>query len=375
MQNKHLHIISFDIPFPANYGGVIDVFYKIKALQKAGVKVHLHCFEYGDRSPTKELKKYCESVYYYKRKMGLASCLSIKPFIVKSRSSKALLNILLKDEYPILFEGLHTCYYLNDKRLKDRFKIYRESNIEHHYYYHLSLATRNIFKRIFYLSESLKLLRYQSKLKHADLMLAVSKIDEQYLQCRFPKHKVCHLPSFHANESVTSLSGQSNYALFHGKLSVDENEKVAIYLIKEVFNQLDYPLIIAGQSPSKYLLKLQESNTNIKLIANPSDKEMTDLVQNAQVNLMLTFQATGLKLKLLNSLYQGKFCICNSNMLTGTSLSDICSIADTTEELINQILRLSKEEFSQQYIEKQKSYLEENFSNQKNIEQLLSYLA
>ena len=47
MQNKHLHIISFDVPYPANYGGVIDVFYKIKALHAKCVKIHLHCFEYG----------------------------------------------------------------------------------------------------------------------------------------------------------------------------------------------------------------------------------------------------------------------------------------------------------------------------------------
>jgi hypothetical protein len=52
---KHLHIISFDVPYPANYGGVIDVFYKLKNLHKAGVKIILHCFEYG-RGEQKELR-------------------------------------------------------------------------------------------------------------------------------------------------------------------------------------------------------------------------------------------------------------------------------------------------------------------------------
>ena len=37
---KHLHIISFDVPYPANYGGVIDVFYKLKALHAEGIKIH-----------------------------------------------------------------------------------------------------------------------------------------------------------------------------------------------------------------------------------------------------------------------------------------------------------------------------------------------
>ena len=58
MKNKTLHIVSFNIPFPANYGGVIDVFYKIKALQNQGVNIILHAFEYG-RQQAPELEKYC----------------------------------------------------------------------------------------------------------------------------------------------------------------------------------------------------------------------------------------------------------------------------------------------------------------------------
>ncbi|MEI7802398.1 MAG: mannosyltransferase, partial [Bacteroidota bacterium] len=44
---NQLHIISFNVPYPPDYGGVIDVYYKIKALKEAGVKIHLHCYEYG----------------------------------------------------------------------------------------------------------------------------------------------------------------------------------------------------------------------------------------------------------------------------------------------------------------------------------------
>src|ERR1700751_5076821 len=124
---KFLHIISFDVPYPAHYGGVIDVFYKLVSLHKAGVKIILHCMEYG-RGEQKELEKYCEKVHYYKRKTSFLHQLSSVPYIVKSRTSTQLINKLLKDEYPILFEGLHTCYYLSDKRLAKRKKIYRESN-------------------------------------------------------------------------------------------------------------------------------------------------------------------------------------------------------------------------------------------------------
>ena len=46
----------------------------------------------------------------------------------------------------------------------------------------------------------------------------------------------------------------------------------------------------------------------------------------------------------------------------------------TTEELKKEIMRLSKETFSQQHFEKQKKYLEEYFSITKNTKQLLTYL-
>ena len=61
-QNKEIHIVAFTIPYPANYGGVIDVFYKIKALYKLGVKINLHCFKY-DRTDSIELNKYCKTAW------------------------------------------------------------------------------------------------------------------------------------------------------------------------------------------------------------------------------------------------------------------------------------------------------------------------
>src|SRR5512133_461777 len=106
MPDKHLHIISFDIPFPPNYGGVIDVYYKLKTLHSLGVKIHLHCFEYPGRSRSEDLNALCEEVFYYPRITGLRSAFSFAPYIVSSRKSEELMKNLLKDEHPILFEGL-----------------------------------------------------------------------------------------------------------------------------------------------------------------------------------------------------------------------------------------------------------------------------
>lgn len=103
MPDMHLHIISFDIPYPPNYGGIIDVYYKLVALKRAGVKIHLHCYEYG-RKPAQELEQWCENVYYYPRSTGIWNSLYKRPYIVQSRRSKELINRLIQDEYPILLK-------------------------------------------------------------------------------------------------------------------------------------------------------------------------------------------------------------------------------------------------------------------------------
>ena len=371
MSDKHLHIISFDVPWPANYGGVIDVYYKLVALKKVGVKIHLHCFDYG-RGEAKPLKEYCEEVNYYPRRTGVFPNLSLTPYIVNSRKSEQLIQNLLKDEHPILFEGLHSCYYLDDERLKGRFEIYRESNIEHHYYYHLFKSEKNPLKKIFFRAESYKLKRFQNILRKADLMLVVSQSDTDYLKKQFPGNNVVYLPSFHPNDDFTVIPGKGNYILYHGKLSVTENYNAAEYLISNIFNKSPHKLIIAGMDPPDHLIKLCKLHDNVQLIINPEDDEMFSLIQNAQANILITFQATGLKLKLLNTLFKGRFCIVNPEMVQGTGLEQLCLSGSTPQELKAIISEVFDETFDISEVEKRKQLLEKNYSNSMNAGKLIS---
>ena len=88
IQKSVIHVVSFDIPFPADYGGVMDIFYKIRALSEAGLAITLHCFQYRDRQPQAELEKYCTHVYYYRRAETPLSILNAQPYITRSRASR-----------------------------------------------------------------------------------------------------------------------------------------------------------------------------------------------------------------------------------------------------------------------------------------------
>jgi hypothetical protein len=373
MSDRHIHIISFDIPYPPNYGGVIDVYHKLRALHQQGVRVHLHCFEYN-RSKAPELSSYCESIHYYRRITGIRSAFSLKPYIVISRRSPELLNNLMQDDYPILFEGLHSCYLLDHPALKDRKKIYRESNIEHHYYFNLFKAEKNLAKKFYFLLASLKLRMFEKILEHANMMLAVSQKDSDYLKKKFPNRNIIYLPSFHANDQMNVKPGRGDFILYHGNLSVAENYEAASFLVKQVFTRTGHRLIIAGLNPPQFLIKLVSKHPNVEMATNPTDHELFGLISNAHINLLITFQATGLKLKLLNTLYKGRFTLVNDMMLNGTGLDDVCRIANTPSEILKVIDELSDKEIMEQEIRQRAELLSKDYSNQLNAKKLIEYI-
>jgi hypothetical protein len=370
--NLHLHIISFNIPFPPNYGGIIDVFYKLRSLKQLGVKIHLHCFEYG-RKRAKELNQYCETVNYYKRLLGITQAIGKKPYIVKTRKSDELLNNLLKDNHPIMFEGLHTTFHLNSTHLKDRFTIVRTHNIESDYYIKLHAVEKNLFKQIYYEEEADRLKRYEPVLKNASLIAAISDNDYKYFNSRYSN--TTFIPAFHPNDEISIKKGTGNFILYHGNLSVAENISAAKELINSVFSKIDYSVKIAGRNPEKSLIKLSNKFKNIELIANPSDKEMNSLITDAQINILTTSQNTGIKLKLIASMFSGRHCIVNDMMVNNTGLENLCHIANSPKQIIEKINELWEKEIDNSISNERNKILFQQYSNIKNAAKLVSFLS
>jgi glycosyltransferase involved in cell wall biosynthesis len=361
--DKVLNVVSLNIPWPPSYGGVIDIYYKLKALHDCGVRIVLHCFEY-ERARAAALMDVCEEVHYYRRRTGVLPNLTLLPYNVYGRKNARLIDNLLKNDSPILFEGLHSCYYLKDRRLKNRFKIFRECNIEHDYYRAIGQAERNILKRYFYRIEAWRFERFQKHAVHAELMLAVSTADRDYLRRVFPDSRVEFMPCFHGNTEIVAAEGQSDYILYHGKLSVKENEKAALHLIENVFCKLPCRCIIAGMNPPATLLNAARPYPNITVEANPSVEHIHDLIRQAQINLLVTFQDTGLKLKLLNSLFIGRHTVVNSPMLRGSGLDSLCFTADTPGEMIRLCRELMQQPFTSDCIQKRRALLFPTFSDE-----------
>lgn len=337
MNDKHLHIVSFDVPYPANYGGVIDVFHRIRALANNGVAVHLHCYDYG-RGRQQLLEEMCAEVRYYERDMSFARQLSSKPFIVASRCNAQLVDDLLSDGYPVLCEGLHTTSIVADSRLSNR-KIYvRAHNVEHDYYRLLAASERNPLRRLYFNVEAWRLRRYEPILAKVSGVFAISQSDADYFSGKYPN--VMFVPGFSAFDAVRSKTGKGDYVLYHGNLSVAENADAAEWLLLNVFSRLDFACVIAGLNPSRRLEEAVAKVPNVRLVANPTDEAMAALIADAQVNVLVTHQPTGMKLKLLNALYNGRHCLANPAMLTGTTLDGLCCVASDAETMRAEVAEL-----------------------------------
>ncbi len=209
----------------------------------------------------------------------------------------------------------------------------RAHNIEHDYYKALALAPGKISDRMFFALEAFKLRAYEKVLRHADLIAPLNHNEMSHFMAKFPTTPVHFTPVFF-DETPSEVSGAGNYVLSHGNLTVAENVKAAKWIIDNIAPAMpDTQFIIAGYRPPMMLSHAVLETPNVKLIGSPDNAEMANLIDNAKVHLLITFQATGVKLKLLNVLLRRGKVVANSLMVAGTGLETLCHIGNSPSEI------------------------------------------
>lgn len=359
MTNKRIHIVSFDVPFEPNYGGILDVYLRAKALKQAGFYIVMHCFDYG-RGKLKLDRDIADEVFYYKRKTSIFSFIGTAPYIVRGRKNKQLLTNLRKDNDPILLEGQHSTGFIDQLNRNNRTILIRKHNVEWQYYSELANRERSLMKLVFYRTESRRL-RHQEARLYKFPLLCISQTDLNYYRSKGAKAYLATTPLFFEESQLENQTG--NYALFHGNLSVAENiEAIEILVDNLLKSKTNLQIKVAGKNPSPELTELLK-NTEIECVADPSMEEMKRLIQRAKVHLCLGFQQTGLKLKLLQSLETGKPCVVTKEMLFGTELERFC-IVWNPERNISGILseiHINQEEIEQRRTELKQIFAPENY--------------
>lgn len=333
----------------------------------------LHVFLYDGKKASKELEMLCKKVYYYPRKRFTNPFTGEIPYIVATRSDEQLLANLKMDGHPILFEGLHTTAFLGHPALKGRILMVRTHNVEHDYYRALEQAETSFFKKYFFRIEAERLEKYESVLVNATFILPISPSDTEYFSSKY-RNRVQYIPAFHSNTEMMCETGTGDFVLYHGNLGIGENNRAALFLVHDVFPKLNLPCVIAGNNPSKQLITAVKSSSGVKLVSGISSDEILKQVQNAQVNVLVTFQSTGIKLKLLNSLFRGRHCVANKEMVENTGLEGVCRLGNGSEELVSEIKKCADLPFLQSDIQQRKAVLDAAFDNRASAATILSLL-
>lgn len=373
---RHLHIVCLDVPWPADYGGAIDMMNRIMMFKQLGVAIHLHYFSYNDRGTPEELNSFCETVHVYERE-PISKGFSLQlPYIVSSRINKELVAALQKDNHPVLLEGIHCTGILHDMDTRNRKIVVRMHNEESVYYRELARSESGFLKKLYFYNESRLLRKYSQHLPDDCVYACVSQKDMDVLKNDYHLTKVEFLPTFPAWQDVTGQEGQGNFCLYHGNLSVPENEEAAAWLICNVFTKARVPFIVAGKKPTKKLQKIAGLCQHTCLVADPSEKEMNDLVRKAHIHTLPCFNKniTGIRLKLLHALTEGRHCVVNEPMVSGTGLDEACHIGTNANAFASIILQLYHHPFPQEEIVLRKQLLGNTYNNEKNTQKLSQWL-
>jgi hypothetical protein len=133
--------------------------------------------------------------------------------------------------------------------------------------------------------------------------------------------------------------------------------------------------VVAGKNPSSRLQRIAHQNAHTCLVANPEERELQDLIGKAQINILPSFNKTGVKLKLLNALYNGRHCIVNKTAVEGSPLAPLCQIAETASAMQRIVQQLNHLPFGEEEIRLRKKLLQQHFDTTTNVKALIAYLS
>ena len=229
---------------------------RIKTFHKLGILIHLHYFSYNERGNPNELNQFCETINVYRRENIQSGFSFTTPYIISSRINEDLIHRLQQDEYPILLEGIHCTGILPRLNRQRRKIVVRMHNEESVYYKELARAEHGLLKKLFFYNESRLLKKYSHHLPDDCLYACISENDVHLLKHHYKLHNVEFLPAFPTWQNVRGPEGQGNLCLYHGNLSVPENEEAAAWLICKVFTKARIPFVIAGKKPTRQVTKI-----------------------------------------------------------------------------------------------------------------------
>lgn len=346
---KTILVVMSDLPFPANSGGKIDYFYKLKALKEFGCNVFVVA-SYSDPSALAE----CDSVlsamgiktFFYPRKKSLFSTLSFIPYYVfSSRLEKMELDEVSRFLKDVSFDMMiidHLNSFYAAKQIENIFSpskvVYRAHNIESQFLKRQFLTSRvSILRRLILAIDTLKMFFYEKHcLKKINHIASISQAEIGYFQQKSRSANVFWLPPFFNQNVKTSVDEfdvkekevyeqlksdfkNKKILFFANNFTNGFNVDATTWFLENVWPQIidavpEAHFIMAGRNAGNYF-----DSSECVTVVNGFDS-VAPYMFIADVVLILTFGKEGVKLKLMEAISFNKIIISTDEGVWGSGL-------------------------------------------------------
>jgi hypothetical protein len=322
-----LLVICGDVPLPANSGGRVDVWRRLKALSQNGDKLALLCWHDVGRSPApdagtlEELQQVCDQVRVASitrsptevlRRLAL---LWRMPSHAASRwvTTRAIgLTAWAESFRPdaVLLDGLyggavaeHLAAVLNVPLL------YRSHNVEHAYMHGQLRRETKLSRRLGLLANCLGLARFEQRMHRQALrVFDISQEDCSFWMARGQRN-IEWLPTIVDEPYVRRIQqGATSLApidvLYFGNLNTPNNVEAVLWLVREVLPLLKEStlrIVVAGSRPTDAVREAVAADPRVELVENPAD--MAPLIGTARVIVNPMLAGSGVNLKSVEMIF------------------------------------------------------------------------
>ncbi|MGU8379397.1 glycosyltransferase [Clostridium perfringens] len=318
-------MITSEPPYPSNSGGRIYTWERIKILSESN---NIYLYSIDDIEKDQEhILKYCKKVNFYGRNKNLVkSVINIsKPYTAFSRYSSKMKENIKSDiktyDIDLIILDMPQLYY-NLPQNNEIPVVLTQHNIEYKTFFNISKNSKNIFKKLVFFFEGIKLKIFEKnflKEKCVDMCTFISEDDKNFFEINFPKMKSVLIPFGYEFVNKDYLKMKKNRIVFTGKMDYQPNIDAVKYFTSNIFNIIEknvenVEFYIVGKNPTREVLELKRNN----IIVTGAVDNVEKYIDESELIVIPLLSGGGVKIKLLQALGRENIVVTTDKGIEGT---------------------------------------------------------